>query len=304
MKDSNSNQEMLQNSFEQGLRSTLKGVVSNVFLAIIKILSGIIGHSYALIADGIESLLDVFSSIIVLAGIKIAATPADEHHHYGHGKAESLAAMVVSIALLAAAMGLAIQSVREINEPHHAPAPFTLVVLLLVILIKELLFRYVDEVGDEIESSAVKADAWHHRSDAITSVAAFIGISIALLFGKGYEMADDWAALVACGIIAFNGYRLLRISIVDIMDEVPSPEVEANILKIAGDIEGVMEIETCRLRKSGFGYFIDMHIEVDENLSVRAGHEIAHTVKDTLMSEYPNIFDVMVHVEPYPFKPL
>lgn len=298
------NQDNLRQSSSQGLRSTLRGVVSNVFLAIIKILSGLIGHSYALIADGMESLLDVFSSIVVWAGIKIAATPADEHHHYGHGKAESLAAMVVSIALLAAATGLAIQSIREINEPHHAPAPFTLGVLLLVIFIKELLFRYVSKVGTEIESSAVKADAWHHRTDAITSVAAFVGISIALVFGEGYEMADDWAALVACGIIAFNGYRLLRISIVDIMDEVPSPEVEANIVQIARDIEGVMEIETCRLRKSGFGYFIDMHIEVDENLSVRSGHEIAHNVKDTLIQKYPNIFDVMVHVEPFPFKPL
>ncbi|KAA3620125.1 MAG: cation transporter [Calditrichaeota bacterium] len=292
----------LQQSSHIGLRATLKGVIANVFLAVIKILSGIIGHSYALIADGIESMLDVFSSIIVFAGLKIAATPADEHHHYGHGKAESLAAMVISFALLAAAVGLAIQSVREITEPHHAPAPFTLAVLVVVILIKELLFRHVDDVGHEIESSAVKADAWHHRSDAITSVAAFIGISVALIFGEGFETADDWAALVACAIIAFNGIRLLRLSIADIMDEVPSPEIEQNIVKIANETAGVMNLETCRLRKSGFGYFIDMHIEVDEKLSVRDGHEIAHTVKDNLMENYPNILDVMVHVEPFPFK--
>ncbi|KAA3659297.1 MAG: cation transporter [Calditrichaeota bacterium] len=298
---SNENKQ-LQHATSRGLRSTLKGVFANVFLAIIKILSGVVGHSYALIADGIESLLDVFSSIIVWTGIKIAAAPADEHHHYGHGKAESLAALVVSLALLAAAVGLAIESLREISEPHHAPAPFTLAVLIVVVVIKETLFRSVADVGDAIGSVAVKVDAWHHRSDAITSVAAFIGISVALLFGKGYEMADDVAALVACGIIAFNGIRLLRVSIADIMDEVPSLDLERKVVTLANGIPEVLGIETCRIRKSGFGYFIDLHIEVDESLTVQDGHEIAHTVKDSLIEEIPNILDVMVHVEPFPLS--
>ncbi|MCA9735167.1 MAG: cation transporter [Deferribacteres bacterium] len=284
------------------MRSTLKGVFANVFLAIIKILSGVVGNSYALIADGIESLLDVFSSIIVWTGIKIAATPADDRHHYGHGKAESLAALVVSLALLAAAVGLAIESVREISEPHHAPAPFTLIVLIIVVGIKETLFRQIDNVSEQIGSVALKVDAWHHRSDALTSVAAFIGISVALLFGEGYEMADDIAALAACGIIAFNGARLLRISIADIMDEVPSLEMEQQVISIANEISDVLGIETCRIRKSGFGYFIDLHIEVDEKLTVRDGHEIAHLVKDNLIANFTNIIDVMVHVEPFPVK--
>lgn len=292
----------LEHATSTGLRSTLKGVFANVFLAIIKILSGVVGNSYALIADGIESLLDVFSSIIVWTGIKIAATPADDRHHYGHGKAESLAALVVSLALLAAAVGLAIESVREISEPHHAPAPFTLIVLIIVVGIKETLFRQIDNVSEQIGSVALKVDAWHHRSDALTSVAAFIGISVALLFGEGYEMADDIAALAACGIIAFNGARLLRISIADIMDEVPSLEMEQQVISIANEISDVLGIETCRIRKSGFGYFIDLHIEVDEKLTVRDGHEIAHLVKDNLIANFTNIIDVMVHVEPFPVK--
>ena len=200
----------LMRSVQKGLMAAGVGMAVNIVLAIVKIVTGIVGNSYALIADGIESTTDIVSSLVVWTGLKISSLPADEDHPYGHGKAESIAGMVVALALLAAAVFIAIQSVREIITPHHAPAWFTLLVLALVIGTKETLYRFVFKVGDELTSTAVKGDAWHHRSDAITSAAAFIGISIALIGGKGYESADDWAALLACAVILFNGYRIFR----------------------------------------------------------------------------------------------
>src|SRR5919199_3616249 len=216
--------------FEQvarGIRSTQVGLLVNAVLALAKLLAGIAGHSYALIADAVESGADVLSSIIVWGGLHISAQPADENHPYGHGKAEPLAAGVVGIMLLGAAVGIAIEAIREIRTPHHAPAPFTLAVLMAVIFIKEVLFRFVVRVGTEVDSTAVVADAWHHRSDAITSAAAFIGISVALVMGPGWEAADDWAALAAAGIIAFNGARILRPAVHDLMDRAPSADLRA-----------------------------------------------------------------------------
>jgi cation diffusion facilitator family transporter len=213
-------------SVESGLRAAGIGMAVNVLLALIKIVTGILGHSYALTADGIESTTDIISSLVVWTGLKISALPADEHHPYGHGKAEPMAGMVVATALVGAAIFIAIQSVREIITPHHSPAWFTLLVLAVVIAAKETLFRFVFKVGNALTSTAVKGDAWHHRSDAITSTAAFVGITIALVGGNGYESADDWAALLACFIILFNGYRIFRDALDEIMDAVAPSELQ------------------------------------------------------------------------------
>ena len=282
----------------QSLRATVLGILVNVVLAAIKIVTGVAGNAYALIADGVESLMDIFSSGVIWGGLKIAATPADQDHPYGHGKAEALAAFVVALALLATAGVLAYNSVREILTPHHAPAAFTLIVLIAVIVVKEGLFRFVFKVGAEVESTAVKVDAWHHRSDALTSLAAFIGISISLIAGEGYESADDWAALVACGIIAWNGSRLLRMALAEIMDTAPPAEVVEQVRSLAQAVASVIAIEKCHLRKSGMFYFVDMHVIVDGNLSVREGHGIAHQVKDALRASPLRIAEVLVHVEP------
>ncbi|MGH1366814.1 MAG: cation diffusion facilitator family transporter [Calditrichia bacterium] len=284
--------------FSEGRRSIVIGVSINAFLAVIKILAGVVGHSYALIADGIESALDIFSSIVVWNGLKLAAQPPDERHPYGHGKAEALAAIVVAFVLIGAAIGIAIQSVREILTPHLTPAPFTLIVLIGVIITKEFLFRFVYNVGESIDSTALKVDAWHQRSDALTSLAAFIGISFALLAGPGYESADDWCALVACGVIGYNGYLLFKTSISDIMDETAPPEVAQRAREISQNVQGVYDIETCRMRKSGFGYFVDIHVEVDGAMSVRDGHSVAHKVADALKQSELNIHEVLVHIEP------
>ena len=274
------------------------GMAVNIVLAIIKIVTGIVGNSYALIADGIESITDIVSSLVVFAGLKISALPADEDHPYGHGKAESIAGFIVALALLAAAVFIAVQSVREIITPHHAPAWFTLLVLALVIVTKETLYRFVFKVGDELTSTAVKGDAWHHRSDAITSAVAFVGITIALVGGKGYESADDWAALLACVVIVFNGYRISRAPLNEIMDAAAPDPLQKKIRELSSSVPGVMRIEKCRARKSGLGLFVEIHVEVDGDLTVWHGHEIAHEVSDHLKSSSLSIQHVVVHVEP------
>lgn len=292
------NNTQLRALADHGIRATLVGIVTSSILGAVKILAGVLGHSYALIADGVESVLDILSSFAVLGGLKAAATPPTRRYPYGYGKAEPLAALVVSTALFAAAVGIAIQSVREIHTPHHAPAPFTLAVLVGVVVTKELLFRRLQKAGNKIKSTAVMTDAWHHRADAITSIAAFIGISIALIGGEGYESSDDWAALVACLVIAYNGYRLFRSGIREVIDAAPAPAVEHRVRSIASGVEGVIGLDKCRIRKSGLVTFIDIHVVVDGDITVDEGHDIAHRVKDELLASELVVQDVTVHVEP------
>lgn len=287
----------------RSMRSTLVGVVVNLLLALGKSSAGILGNSYALIADGIESLTDVMSSVVVYLGLRYAARPADANHPYGHGKAEPMAAAVVAIALMLAAIVIAVESVREIVIPHHAPEPWTLIVLAIIVLIKEILFRYVFRVGEQVSSIAVKTDAWHHRSDAITSALAFVGISVALLGGPGWEPADDWAALGAAGIILFNAWNLLRPALSELGDESPAPEFASEIRRVAAATPGVLALEKCFVRKMGFDYYVDLHVLVDGDISVRQGHDIAHAVKEAIRSEYPQVVDVLVHVEPPEYHP-
>jgi cation diffusion facilitator family transporter len=287
-----------QSRFDRGVKTVLVGLSSNVFLAVIKVLTGILGNSYALIADGIESTLDIFSSAVVLGGIKISSLPADENLPYGYGKAETLAAMTVSLILLMAGIGIAVKSALDIMQPHHTPAFFTLLVLIGVIIFKELLFRLLFSVGKSVNSLSLKTEAWHHRSDALTSAAAFIGISIAIIGGKGYESADDWAALAASGIIMFNGINMLMHAVKEIMDFAPDPETEEIIRSIAGKVTGVAAIEKCRVRKSGLNLFVDIHVEVNGHLPVHDAHLIGHNVKDALTTSSLGIADVLVHIEP------
>ncbi len=277
---------------------TILSIGVNVLLAVVKVITGVLGHSYALIADGIESTVDIFSSTIVLGGLKIGALPPDRNHPFGHGKAESLAAMVVSLTLLVAAVVIAAQSIKEIISPHFLPAAYTLIVLAGVILIKETLFYYEIRVGQSIQSLSVKVDAWHHRFDALTSLAVFIGIAIALIGGQGFESADDWAALLVSCMIAFNGLRLLKFSVAEIMDAAPSPEIERKIRKVANAVEGVRRIEKCRVRKSGINFLAEIHVQVDGSISVDQGHEISHRVKDALLGSSLGLIDVVAHIEP------
>ncbi len=289
----------LDESASTGIRASLKSVIISIALGAVKVISGVVGHSYALIADGVESMLDVVSGAIVAGSLKIAAQPPDERYPFGYGKVEPAAAVVISTALLATAIGIAIESVREIRAPDpHGPAPFTLAVLIVVVVTKELLFRFLLRTGESIDSNAMRSDAWHHRSDSLTSAAAFIGILIALAGGKGYEPADAWAALFAAGVIAFNGVRLLRKAWREIMDASLPERTIDDIREIARRVDGVAGIDMCRIRKSGLALWVDIHVEVDGDISVREGHDISHRVKNALLESGHHVMDAVVHIEP------
>ena len=281
-----------------GARLAMLGVIVNAFLGIVKILAGVLGNSYALIADAIESTSDIFASVLVLIGLRYAQKPADENHPYGHGRAETLSTFAVVLFLVASALLIGHDAIKNIQTPHQTPHPFTLIVLGAIILIKELYFRFVEQKSKETGSLALKADAWHHRSDAITSLAAFIGIAIALLLGPGYEAADDWAALLASGFILFNAYLIFRPALGEFMDEHVYDDLIEKIRVFALQVEGVRDTEKCFIRKTGMRYYVDLHAIVDGRLSVREGHDIAHRLKDRLMLEIPELSDVLVHIEP------
>ena len=266
--------------------------------ALIKIAAGVFGNAYALIADGIESALDAAGSIVIWSGLRFAARPPDATHPYGHGKAEPLAAVVVALGVLAAAAALAFESVREIFLPHHAPAPFTLFVLVIAVIVKEALFRSVSRLGRIIDSTAITTDAWHHRADAIISMAAAIGISIALIGGEKWQRADDYAALFACAIIASTGARLLGPALREILDTAPRGEITESIRRAARSVPGVIDLDKCFVRKMGVAYYVDLHVQVNGSISVREGHGLAHRVKEAIRATDPRIADVLVHIEP------
>ena len=280
-------------------RWALWGAVVNAVLSTVKILAGVFGHSYALIADGIESSLDIASSLVIWGGLRYAAKEPDREHPYGHGKAEPISALVASTALTGAGLVLAVLSVREILAPDHAmPSAIGLAVVVVVIGVKEVMFRRVAAAGEQIGSQALRADAWHHRSDAITSVAALVGILIARIGGPGWERADAWAALFACAIIGYNGYKLVVPALAEIMDTAPGPEIVGTVRHAADMVPGVATVEQCRVRKMGLEFYVDLHIGVEGTITVADGHDIAHRVKDAVRAAEPRVADALVHVEP------
>ena len=284
------------------MQAAQTGLFVNIVLVIVKLVAGIAGHSGALVAYAVESFADIFSSLIVWGGLRITTRPADEEYPYGYGKAEALAAAIVSLMLLGAALGVAVAAIGEILTPHRLPAPFTLVVLAVVIPVKEVLFRRVVRVGSETGSTALKADAWHHRSDALTSAAALIGIGVALWGGPGWEAADDWAALVAALVIALNGIFLLRPAIHDLMDRMPERPIVEQITATALKVEGVRAIEKLRVRKVGADYFVDLHVQADESLPLLEAHNLSGKVKGAIRSALPEVAGVLIHMEPYDVK--
>lgn len=283
---------------QTAVKATYFSIASNTILALIKGLAGFFGNSYALTADAIESTTDIFSSFLVLFGIKYSNKPADENHPYGHGRAEPLITFLVVGFLITSATIIANESIRNIGTAHELPKTWTLFVLGAIILWKEFSFRLVMKRSFESNSSSLKADAWHHRSDAITSVAAFIGISIALTLGKGYETADDWAALFAAGFIFYNSYLIFRPALGEIMDEHLYDDLIFEIRKISLQVKGIESTEKCFIRKAGMKYHVDLHAIVNANITVKEGHEISHVLKDTLRLEIPELGHVLIHIEP------
>jgi cation diffusion facilitator family transporter len=283
----------------RGIQYAQFGMLANTALAVVKLIAGLLGNSYALVADAVESIADIFSSLIVWGGLRLSVRDPNEQYPFGYGKAEPLAATVVSLMLFGAALGIAVEAVAEIRTPHHAPAPWTLAVLVGVVLIKFGLSRRVGDVAAEIGSTAVKADAWHHMSDALTSSAAFIGISIALWNGPGWESADDWAALAAAAIIVINAALILRPALGDLMDRMPGTEVVSGVRTAAADVPGVLAIEKLAVRKTGLTYRVTIHVQADAGLSLHDAHVIGGKVKSAIRASMPQVGSVLVHMEPY-----
>jgi cation diffusion facilitator family transporter len=291
-------------STRRGVRAAQIGVLVNAALAAVKLVAGLVGHTYALVADAVESGADVLGSLLVWGGLAVAARPADEDHPYGHGKAEALAAAAVALMLLGAAAGIAVQAVQEIRTPHTVPAPWTLGVLVAVVLVKWLLSRRVGAVGAAIGSTAVKADAWHHLSDAVTSAAAFVGISVAIWGnryrgGSGWESADDWAALAASGVIAINGVLLLRPALHDLMDRMPGPDVVGPVRRAAEGVPGVLAVEKLAVRKAGLGYRATVHVQGEPKMPLDEAHALGGRVKGAICAALPQVQSVLVHMEPF-----
>ncbi|MEQ8811550.1 MAG: cation diffusion facilitator family transporter [Imperialibacter sp.] len=283
---------------DKAIRTTYFSIVGNTCLALLKGLAGFFGNSYALIADAIESTTDIFSSVLVLLGLKYAQRPADDNHPYGHGRIEPLITFIVVAFLVTSATVIAYESIQHILTPHKTPKTWTLLVLGAIILWKEISYQIVMKRGRETNSSSLKADAWHHRSDAITSIMAFIGISIAIYFGEGYETADDWAALLASGFILYNSYLIFRPALGEIMDEHMYDDVVVEIREVAKTVDGVIDTEKCFVRKAGMRYYVDLHAVVDGKITVTEGHDISHKLKSELRKQIPGIAQVLIHIEP------
>ncbi|PWG06136.1 cation diffusion facilitator family transporter [Polaribacter aquimarinus] len=286
------------NNEQTAIRTAYFSIIGNTSLALIKGLSGFFGNSYALIADAIESTTDIFSSLLVLFGLKYAKRPADKNHPYGHGKIEPLITFLVVAFLVTSATIIAYESIQNIQIPHKVPKSWTLIVLGAIIIWKEVSFRIVIKKSKETNSTSLKADAWHHRSDAITSIMAFIGISIALIFGKGYETADDWAALLASAFILYNSYLIFRPALGEVMDEHLYDDLLEEIREESLKVKGIVGTEKCFIRKAGMKYHVDLHAIVNGVISVKDGHDIAHKLKDHLRNEIPSLGHVLIHIEP------
>jgi len=283
----------------RGIQLARAGLVVNGCLALVKLVAGVLGHSYALIADAVESVADIFSSLVVWGGLRLSSRHADDRFPFGYGKAESVSSAIVGLMLVGAALGIAIEAVREILIPHHAPAPFTLAVLAVAVGIKEYMFRRVSRGAEELGSQVVAVDAWHHRADAITSAAAFVGISIALIGGAGWESADDWAALFASTIIMYNGVQIIRSALAELMDRSPGEEVFVAIESAARGVQGVLTTEKLRIRKSGPKYHLELHVQADPELTLHDAHVLSGKVKGAIRTAVPRVENVLVHMEPY-----
>jgi cation diffusion facilitator family transporter len=283
----------------RGIRLAQTGLLINAVLVVVKLVAGVAGNSYALVADGVESSLDIFSSLIVWRGIHVASRSADESYHFGYGKAESVASAAVALLLVGAAAGIAIEAIREIRTPGHVPASFTLIVLVLAVTAKELWFRQVLSEGEAQNSGVVMADAWHHRSDAVTSAAAFIGISIALIGGREWAAADDYAALLASGIIAFNGIRLVGPAMADLMDRAPPPDLLERVAEEAAREMGVQRIEKVLARRAGVGHFVTLHVQADPSMTLHDAHILGGRVRSRIVANVPAVLDALIHMEPY-----
>ncbi len=288
-----------ERSLERGQGSAMNGILINGALGGAKLAAGLLGHSYALVADASESFADVMGSCVTLYGLRVAAEPADLAHPAGHGRAETLASVITALALTAVGGLIFWHAALSLGEPRPAPSHWTLLVLVPVILIKERMFHWMRARGKETGSLAVIADAWHQRSDVVTSVAALTGIIFAWIGGPAWNHADSWAAMAASVWLVGTGLWLLGPALHELMEGSVDPALLEFICETSQSCPGILGIDKVWVRKLGMRLMVDLHVEVEPDISVQEGHRLAHVVKDRLQAELPQVRDVMVHVEPY-----
>jgi len=278
--------------------AVLFGLFSNLILVALKAGIGILGNSFALIADALESATDSVSSLMLYFGLKYAQRPPDENHPYGHGRFEGLLTFVVVFFLLSSAIGIGIQAIANLQKPQTLPAPFTLIALLGIVAWKETSFWYIRARARRLHSSLLEAEAWHHRADAISSIFGLIGIGLAWMLGPEFAWLDEAAALLSALVLLFNAYRIFRKAFSEFMDEDMYQPMAKEILEIGKELPFILGIPTCKIRKLGARYFVDLHVWVEPEISVALGHAHAHALKDKIKSHLPSIEDVLIHVEP------
>lgn len=286
--------------YRQVTRAALLGLVVNVLLAIIKLIGGIFGQSFALIADAVNSLGDVVATVIVLVALRVAQAPADDEHPYGHTRAEGIAASNVAVLIIVSALVVGWEAITRLGEPAHAPRLWTLGIAGANVVIKEALYQYKIRVGRRNNSTAIIANAWDHRADAFCSLAVLAGLTIVAIGGRDYRWADEAASLVVVAAIIWSGSTLFLKAAHELMDVQADPEFVEQLRQAARGVAGVADVEKLWVRKSGLEYFADIHIEVAPHMSVAQGHDIGHAVKDHLVHTFPTLRDVMVHLEPSP----
>lgn len=282
---------------------TLVGGAVNVVLLIFKFVAGILGHSAAMVADAVHSLSDFVTDVIVLVFVRISSKPKDKSHDYGHGKYETLAMTIIGVALLAAAIGIIFGGAVKIadwlgGQQLEAPGMLALWAALLSIVLKEAVYRYSMVKARQLNSQAVEANAWHHRSDALSSVGTAIGIGGAIFLGQRWTVLDPVASVIVGAFIVKVAVELLRRGIGDLLEQSLPDEIESEILQLAATVEGIAEPHDLRTRRIGNHYAIELHILVDGDIPLREAHDRASEVEELLKSHYGEDTHVVVHVEP------
>ncbi len=295
---SDEHEAKLQRELSAGLNVTWIGAITNVVLVVSKILVGLAARSQALIADGVHSLSDLFSDFVVLIGLKLGRREEDENHPFGHARIETISSMIVGATLFVVGLSIAYNAVTAIYEHREStPGLLAIIVAFASIVLKEGMYWYTIKVGRRIKSLALIGNAWHHRSDAFTSVAVLIGVTAAYIKPSWY-LADAYAALIVTIFILKVGIDLAWGAIKQVVDTAPDRKVLNQLVAIAGKVEGVWQVHDLRARYSGSQIFVEMHIVVDPELTVREGHKIAATVKYYLINEIADVTRVIIHVDP------
>ncbi|WP_262023842.1 cation diffusion facilitator family transporter [Blastopirellula sp. J2-11] len=289
--------------YRSATRAAWLGLFVNLTLGIVKLVGGVLGSSFALISDAVNSLGDSLSSIVVIFGLWYAQRPADEEHPYGHTRAEAIAASNVSMLIMISAIFVGWEAVRRLGTEHASPPVWTMWIAASNMVIKESLFWYKLAISRRTKSLSIAASAWDHRSDALCSLAVLLGLAIVRWGGPSYMWADETAAIFVVLAILINTSRLFRQSTSELLDPQADEELIQQIRAAAESVPGVCAIEKLWVRKTGIEFLADIHIEVDAQLTVEAGHRIGHHVKDKLIQQFAELRDVLVHLEPYPHDP-